>query len=1211
MIHRVHIIAAVFFVGLVQASLLAQIAQPPFSNAPKLKLLLEDRFKKDTRGNYQIEDATAICWDAGRLVLPNSSKLRKKVSAGPQVEVEIDLEFPSLAKEGDKSEVKVWLSLAGPTDCFVWLRQKRTKDSVRSAIFIADSEGDWGEDKNSTPVRSPLIILNELPSGKWKIGYRHGVVSVSSPKNQHSVFGYIKNDNASVSGVGLDVPSGSSPLQLSGLRVESTPTEFVSDVGGKDLTEAMKLDIQVFRLYQARRYQEALPLAEKSLGIREKHLGAYHSDTRLCLINLAAQHRALRNIDKAVSLYLKLQEVMEKNLGPNHPELVSLLDKLAGAFNLSGETEKVEPLLIRKMKISEKLYGASHPIYADHLLGLGHFYKNQDEYTKAEPIYLEVQRILERTTGKNNPQYAVILNNLGLLYSNMADLEKASALLAEAAVVMSESAGTNDTRYAMILSSLGMTYGKMGQLKLAEENCLKAVQIFQKTTRGESVNLAKAYDRLGSLYTSMNELEKAEKNFQLALKMGGKVFREADGNYLNILNNFGEFYAKTNQLEKAENLIQKSVRIKAAALGKEHSQSIAGFTNLAVLKYIQGDFADAAEKVKQILDTSDRNSERYAVIQSEAQQRKYLSLGNDRLGLFLSLAHHLTDRQNDVFEAVVVQKGSVLARQKSYRMLADNAVTRGQFDALRKTVSQLSKHAQRNTNSPGWDRRNRKLEEEFESLEKAIAKESALFRQTREAVNAGEFSKSLPPGSALVVYVKYDNWIPRIENDRTSIDHVPHLAALIARPDATADSNVVLLDLGRLDLIEDEITRWRRPIEVANQNGRPINAAEELEMDSSGANLKKMIWSPVEKHLGNDEMVIISPDGPLGRFPLTALPGRKPGSYLIEERKLVCVAVPRLLPQMLKQSVVKLSDRSKTLLVGDIDYGVVSDSTESDLALATRGDVSTRKMNFSTLKNTGKEIREIAQLFIESTVLANDSASERQFKNLASRHSILHIATHGFFNPLSPTNRADPGARAGKRDLDFSAVKTSEVDNPLLRSGLAFANANNALNVGVDSDKEDGILFSAEIAMQPMENVELAVLSACETSLGTDGTPGEGLIGIQRAFQIAGAKSTIASYWKVDDEATRILMSQFYKNLMSKTELGRNGNSATVRLDALRDAQLWMLNNPVIASATNRGQPIQLDPKKIQKSPNVKPTNQQKRTHPRYWAAFILSGDWR
>ena len=103
---------------------------------------------------------------------------------------------------------------------------------------------------------------------------------------------------------------------------------------------------------------------------------------------------------------------------------------------------------------------------------------------------------------------------------------------------------------------------------------------------------------------------------------------------------------------------------------------------------------------------------------------------------------------------------------------------------------------------------------------------------------------------------------------------------------------------------------------------------------------------------------------------------------------------------------------------------------------------------------------------------------------------------------------------------------------------------------------------------------------------------GEGLLGLQRAFQVAGARSVVASLWPVPDAATRALMERFYANRWER-KLGP--------LEALRRAQLWLLNEGRRHPELERG--LKLDGPKGEKAGG--------RLHPYYWAAFVLSGDWR
>jgi CHAT domain-containing protein len=155
--------------------------------------------------------------------------------------------------------------------------------------------------------------------------------------------------------------------------------------------------------------------------------------------------------------------------------------------------------------------------------------------------------------------------------------------------------------------------------------------------------------------------------------------------------------------------------------------------------------------------------------------------------------------------------------------------------------------------------------------------------------------------------------------------------------------------------------------------------------------------------------------------------------------------------------------------------------------------------------------------------------------------------------------------------------------SPNLLSGLAFAGANRPAEPG----KDDGILTAEEIAFLPLNGTELATLSACETGLG-EVAGGEGLLGVQRAFQVAGVRASVASLWKVDDIVTRRLMERFYENLWRKR---------MNKLDALREAQLWLLNDPELVRGLERAA--------------SEVSAQPRRSPPFFWAAFQLSGDWR
>ena len=155
-------------------------------------------------------------------------------------------------------------------------------------------------------------------------------------------------------------------------------------------------------------------------------------------------------------------------------------------------------------------------------------------------------------------------------------------------------------------------------------------------------------------------------------------------------------------------------------------------------------------------------------------------------------------------------------------------------------------------------------------------------------------------------------------------------------------------------------------------------------------------------------------------------------------------------------------------------------------------------------------------------------------------------------------------------------------------------------------DREDGILTAEEVQSLDLRGTELVVLSACETGLG-QGDYGQGVMGLQRAFQAAGARAVVASLWRVDDAATTVLMEQFYTNLWSKK---------MPKLEALRQAQLTVLNNPGLVTARRaelaKQRGIDEKPEKLPEGGQIAPPNAgATRSDPALWAAFVLSGDVR
>jgi CHAT domain-containing protein len=237
----------------------------------------------------------------------------------------------------------------------------------------------------------------------------------------------------------------------------------------------------------------------------------------------------------------------------------------------------------------------------------------------------------------------------------------------------------------------------------------------------------------------------------------------------------------------------------------------------------------------------------------------------------------------------------------------------------------------------------------------------------------------------------------------------------------------------------------------------------------------------------------------------------------------------------------ELAGRQRTSLRPEIELLLIANPTyEKSISPAPGQAAAVRSSQFrgtfDPLPGTEREAKEIPPLVGGQTdqkrVFVGGVATEGSVKTARSPR-ILHLATHGFF-------LEDEMIVLGQKGRNI----TESYENPLVRSGLAFAGANRASTI-VEGD--DGILTALEITAMNLSGTDLVVLSACDTGVGEVRT-GEGVFGLRRAFALAGAKNVLMSLWPVSDEITANQMRAFYNNLRKLPPA-----------EALRQAQLETL----------------------------------------------------
>ena len=302
-------------------------------------------------------------------------------------------------------------------------------------------------------------------------------------------------------------------------------------------------------------------------------------------------------------------------------------------------------------------------------------------------------------------------------------------------------------------------------------------------------------------------------------------------------------------------------------------------------------------------------------------------------------------------------------------------------------------------------------------------------------------------------------------------------------------------------------------------------------------NLYNTLWKPLMPYLNGIHTIYYSPVGPLNDLNYDVLCGED-GKMLSERYKMVRVSstanIKKTEVEKYQTSIlygnIKYDESTTDMLDASSAYSTFT-GTEVHQELAQRSE--NERGRWGPIPSTKKEIDNIEALFkkkgIKVSIFEGNAANEESFKNLSGKSpEILHMATHGFV--------IDTPQRAKGNKFVASTSVYSQKDSYMMWAGLMLAGGNNIWQGKFDiKNVEDGILTADEISRLDLSNTKLVVLSACETAKGMI-DPVDGVYGLQRAFKMAGVETIVMSLWKVQDDATSMLMTQFYTYLNDGTE---------------------------------------------------------------------------
>jgi len=447
-----------------------------------------------------------------------------------------------------------------------------------------------------------------------------------------------------------------------------------------------------------------------------------------------------------------------------------------------------------------------------------------------------------------------------------------------------------------------------------------------------------------------------------------------------------------------------------------------------------------------------------------------------------------------------------------------------------------------------------KLATEEQALAKEIALATGTANQAAIWIDLPKFQAAIPEDTVFIDIARFRTTNYKYDGGLNEELFPFHYAAWIT-PGARGEPTVV--DLGTADEIDRLVEAIRKSIESDGAAGGAISEKGEVEslhiLNNDLHKLATKILDPLAAPLENAKRIILSPDGALWLAPWAALPIDDKDGVLIEKFSLQLVTSGRDLVQDKKTAL----PTTRPAIFADPHFDMTNQEKRDSLTAVfkqpprdyddnLRGFYTTAILpKVAQLPGTAAE----AQLVVPSIEKFTGTTTQRYEGKFAlegiakslKRPKVAVFATHGFVlpNPIEIANSWLPELRNPSGSGDANATPMA---NPLFRCGLLLSGCNRRDGaVGID----DGILTGMEITAIDFRGTELVVLSACETGVG-DVRNGEGVASLRQAFQLAGAKSVVASLWKVPDRDSALIMNDFFANIVL-------GQSPT---DAMRQAQL-------------------------------------------------------
>lgn len=881
---------------------------------------------------------------------------------------------------------------------------------------------------------------------------------------------------------------------------------------------------------------------------------------------LDALNEAVGRLDLEAGRALHAELTAE--LGVADPVAITATELLAKILIFQSELEEAAELLDQVYAAAVEAYGEEGQPVAVLVERQGQIADGRSDYVNARRLYERSLSILEQHAQGESAQAATVYYRIGRLDYIQGDNPAALDAYDNALGAYHESVGEDDPRYSVILEQRAAVWGDMGEFDKAIADLDRALELMEKNLPENHPNLGALYHRYGQTEMRRGNQDAAREPLLKALAIREEALGPDHPVTAATMTKLAQLHREQGEPEEAIAYLERIREIRLAAYGPEHPWYAATLYSLSLNHIDVGKYDDALEYALEA-ERIQRNQLREATrAMPERTGLMYAADRSEGAGLKLALALTTKDSSQEYLKRVwdaQIDARSFILDELAYRRRALGTIDDQKLEQIQDELAAASSELARirSEAESAEDSELAAAQARYESIERELGEIDDLVAHPPRAdrVELGDVAKLLPPGASLVSYSRYESYF--------SYDF--EYLALVRTPEGEIRS----IDLGLAEPIDALIADWR------DEAGRGAlgddDFAAEARYREVGSRLRAAVWDPVAEHLQSSELALLVPDGQLALVSFTSLPTGK-DRYLVESDLALHV--------LGTERDAMIHDRMDSVGEGLLAIGAPDfDGSPEGIQLADASDLfrgprsgcqEFRSTRFGPLPGTAEEIDAIVSLWPDDvvTILRGEQAEEASVKALASKPRVLHLATHGFFLRSDCSVEIEDETRGvGGMAPTSQAPRTASPDENLLTlSGLALAGANERNQVA--AGEEDGVLTAEEVAALDLSSVEWAVLSACDSGVG-DVHVAEGVLGLRRAFQAAGARTLILSLWSVDDRATRDWMTELYRARFVE------GQSTA---HAVRSAARSQLN-----ARRDRGES----------------------THPFYWAGFVATGDWR